>query len=191
MTTLDTVTVDVKANTQQFRAELANAQRLAQGFGRSITNALESAVLHGGKLSDMLRSIAQDLSGIALNAALNPLKTLIANTINSGISSVLGAAAGLGGLSLLPFAKGGVVAGPTLFPLGRGGLGLAGESGAEAILPLARGSDGRLGVRLNADRPAVHVTFNVTTPDAASFRRSETQISAMMARVLARGERNL
>jgi hypothetical protein len=35
----------------------------------------------------------------------------------------------------------------------------------------------------------VHVTFNVTTPDAQSFRRAEAEVSAMLARAVARGRR--
>jgi hypothetical protein len=37
----------------------------------------------------------------------------------------------------------------------------------------------------------VQVTFNVTTPDAASFAKSETQVTAMLARAVARGRRGL
>lgn len=48
---------------------------------------------------------------------------------------------------LLPFAKGGVVTSPTVFPMGRGAWGLAGEAGTEAILPLTRMPDGDLGVQ--------------------------------------------
>ncbi len=43
------------------------------------------------------------------------------------------------------YAYGGVVNRPTLFPMANG-MGLMGEAGAEAILPLRRGSNGRLGV---------------------------------------------
>ena len=39
--------------------------------------------------------------------------------------------------------------------------------------------------------PPAPVTFNVTTPDAASFRRSEGQIAAMLARSASRGRRSL
>lgn len=191
MASLETVKVDIVADTRNFRTELINAERMAKDFGRSITGTLERAAVNGGRLSEVLRSIAQDLSRIALRAALDPLKSRITDTLTSGISGVINAATSLFGLSLVPFARGGVVGGPALFPLNRGGLGLAGEAGAEAILPLSRGRDGRLGVRLNDTRPATQITFNITTPDAASFRRSETQISAMMSRVLQRGERNL
>ena len=48
--------------------------------------------------------------------------------------------------AIKPFAAGGVIGTPTYFPLTSGGLGLAGEAGPEAIMPLARGADGRLGV---------------------------------------------
>ena len=44
-----------------------------------------------------------------------------------------------------PFAYGGVVSKPTLFPMANG-AGLMGEAGPEAIMPLRRGPGGRLGV---------------------------------------------
>ena len=72
-----------------------------------------------------------------------------------------------------------MISSPIAFPLGGTRLGLAGEAGPEAILPLSRGSDGRLGVRAERGGSGVNVTFNVTTPDAESFRRSEGQIAAM------------
>ena len=42
--------------------------------------------------------------------------------------------------AIKPFAAGGVIGTPTYFPLTQGGVGLAGEAGPEAILPLARGA---------------------------------------------------
>ena len=44
------------------------------------------------------------------------------------------------------YAYGGVVNRPTIFPMANG-MGLMGEAGAEAILPLRRGSNGKLGVQ--------------------------------------------
>jgi hypothetical protein len=38
---------------------------------------------------------------------------------------------------------------------------------------------------------APSITFNVSTPDVESFRRSETQLAAMLTRVVGRGQRNL
>ena len=57
------------------------------------------------------------------------------------------------------YAYGGVVNRPTLFPMANGGVGLMGEAGAEAILPLKRGSDGKLGVK--AQGGGTNVVVNV------------------------------
>jgi phage-related minor tail protein len=51
---------------------------------------------------------------------------------------------------ITPFAYGGIFGGPTIFPMANGGTGLAGEAGPEAIMPLRRGPDGRLGVSAGA-----------------------------------------
>ena len=90
----------------------------------------------------------------------------------------------------VPFARGRVVRSPIAFPLAGGQVGIAGERGAEAILPLSRGPDGRLGVAAQGGG-GVNVVFNVTTPDADSFQRSESQVAAMLARAVALGQRNL
>jgi phage-related minor tail protein len=91
---------------------------------------------------------------------------------------------------VMPFAKGGVVGAPSYFPLGRG-LGLMGERGAEAVMPLARGPDGRLGVQAGGGGRPASITVNISTPDAESFRRSEAQVSAALARAVARGQRGM
>ena len=88
----------------------------------------------------------------------------------------------------MPFARGGVVSGATTFPM-RGGTGLMGEAGPEAIMPLTRGPDGSLGVRAQGSG-SVNVTMNISTPDVQGFQRSQAQIAAQVGRVLSRGQRN-
>lgn len=46
---------------------------------------------------------------------------------------------------IVPYAKGGIVDRPMMFPFAKG-IGLMGEAGPEAIMPLKRGADGKLGV---------------------------------------------
>lgn len=65
-----------------------------------------------------------------------------------------------------------------------------GEAGPEAIMPLSRGADGRLGVRMAGGGRPVTVVMNIQTPDVAGFERSQSQIAARAARALARGQRN-
>ena len=68
---------------------------------------------------------------------------------------------------------------------------MMGEAGPEAIMPLARDSSGRLGVRGNSGGGAnVNITFNISTPDANSFRASESQISARLHAAVVAGMRN-
>ena len=58
-----------------------------------------------------------------------------------------------------------------------------GEAGPEAIMPLRpRGPDGKLGVAAGGRAAPVSVTVNIATPDAHSFRRSEAQVAATLAR---------
>jgi len=82
------------------------------------------------------------------------------------------------------------VAQPTYFSSG-GNVGLMGERGAEAILPLARGPDGRLGVAAAGQGGAMTVNVTISTVDAESFRRSQVQVASALARAVARGQRGL
>ena len=92
--------------------------------------------------------------------------------------------------AIKPFASGGVIGAPSYFPLTQGGVGLAGEAGPEAIVPLRRGPDGRLGVA-SGGAPQANVTIQISTPDLDSFRRSENYLTGQIARAVARGQRGL
>jgi phage-related minor tail protein len=168
--------------------------KASQAFGKSITTAFTSGIVEGKRFEDVLRGIGTSLSQSLLKSALKPLQGAISSWLGSGISSLTGLFSGGkgGGLPVSPFADGGVVAAPSYFAMGRG-LGLMGERGAEAIMPLSRGPDGKLGVRAGGggERRPVNVTVQVSTPDADSFRRSEAQVSAAIARAVARGNRAL
>jgi phage-related minor tail protein len=69
------------------------------------------------------------------------------------------------------------------------GLGLMGEAGPEAVMPLARGPDGRLGVRTGQGGTAPTINVTIQAADLDSFKRSEAQVSASLARAVARGRR--
>lgn len=158
--------------------ELERISDLADGVSRSLSRAFRGAILDGRSLNSVLGEVARSFADIALKAALQPLGNLVGGLVEQVFTAT--------NPTVTPFAKGGVIAAPSYFPLS-GGLGLAGEAGAEAILPLSRGVDGRLGVAGGGG--AVNVTFNVTTSDARSFAASEAEISAMLLRAVRRGSR--
>lgn len=176
----------LRLETEQLRAEMEGLNKLADSFGNRIVTAFAGAIIHGRKLSDVLRELALSLARTALTSALKPLGNLLGSMFGGIFANAAGNA--FAGGRVQPFAAGGIVNSPTLFPL-RGATGLMGEAGPEAIVPLARGRDGKLGIRGGGG--SVNVTVNISTPDARSFAQSQSQISAMMARAVARGQRNL
>lgn len=174
---------------------------LSSSLNKTFRTGLEDVVFGGKKASDALKGMTRSTIGSAYKAAMAPLMNQASGVLSGGVA---GAAAKLlpfahgsafaGGRSVTagkfePFASGGIVDRATAFPM-RGGTGLMGEAGPEAILPLSRAADGRLGVRAGGAGAPVNVVMNISTPDIESFRRSESQIAARMGRVLSRGARN-
>jgi phage-related minor tail protein len=186
-----TLTVTIDADTRPLEAQLAEVSKAGARFSGALSQSFVDLALKGRSFGDVLRSLALRLSEIALKAALRPLTDGIGNALAGLVTGATFARGGIIQRGLpVPFAQGGVIASPIAFPLAGNRMGLAGERGPEAILPLARGPDGRLGVRAEG-RAGVAVTFNISTPDVESFRRSETQLAALLSRVVAQGQRNL
>jgi phage-related minor tail protein len=164
----------------------------AQRVARTLSRAFTGAVAGGKSLEETLRAVALSFSNVALAAAMKPLQQGLSGALSSLMEGLGGGFAGQGKAPpITAFADGGIVSRPTFFGAGAG-LGLMGERGAEAIMPLARGPDGRLGVAANGAQrvtraPPVHVTIN--TPDATSFQRSQAQVVGALARAVARGRR--
>jgi hypothetical protein len=138
----------VEATGEQFRA-----------FGESLidgTTSIEDAFK--GLLNNILKSIWDKMVG-------DPLADLGEKVGSFIFKSVFGSANGnvfSNGSHVQAFANGGVVGGPTMFPMNGGKTGLMGEAGPEAIMPLKRGANGKLGVQMEGGG-ATQVTqvFNI------------------------------
>jgi phage-related minor tail protein len=178
-----------------FAATGQDVQTLERGMSRGLRRAFDGVVLDGMKLSDALTTMAQSMISTAYSAAVKPVTDHVGGLLAQGVGSLMEGilpfekGAGFAQGRVMPFARGGVVGGPTYFAM-RGATGLMGEAGPEAIMPLTRGPDGSLGVRAQGGGAPVSVVMNIQTPDAESFRRSQSQIAAQVSRALGRAQRN-
>ncbi|MCA0400585.1 MAG: phage tail tape measure protein [Proteobacteria bacterium] len=138
-----------------------------QQFGRSLSRALAAGIVQGKSFDDVLKGLGQKLLELSLRAAFKPLESgfgsLFSGLFGAG-GSLFGATGGGGGFGTLS----------TLFGASSAGAPQAGFASPAAMSPAA-----------------TFVTMNVTSPDAESFRRSEVQVSAALARAVGRGQRGL
>ena len=116
-----------------------------------------------GKLNfkDLARSIIADITRIVVR---QQLMTPLLGGINSlfGLDLKLNAKGNaFGANGIIPYAKGGIVNKPTIFPFANG-VGLMGEAGAEAILPLKRGRSGNLGVEASGSSNNIVVNVDAS-----------------------------
>ena len=154
-------------------SSLTSLNQAATSFGTALSDAFSKAVVQGKSFDDVLQSVGAKLLDLAAKAAVPNLGA----TLSGSTQSLLG--------GITPFADGGIVAAPSYFPTASG-TALAGEAGPEAIMPLTRGADGKLGLA-GQGNSTVHVTINAQ--DAESFKRSEAQVAAALARAVQRGRR--
>lgn len=187
---------ELKRIHETFSATGRGAAKLEATLSRGVARAIDGVVLDGMKLSDALQTVAQSMIDAAWKAAVTPVANHVGGLLSSAVSGMFGSyspfadGAGFAQGRVMPFANGGVVSSPTTFPM-RGGTGLMGEAGPEAIMPLTRGADGKLGVRSDGGGGSpVTVVMNISTPDTAGFQRSQSQIAARMSQALSRGARN-
>ena len=124
------------------------------GMEDTLVKFVQTGKLEFGKLT---QAILADMLKIAIRASITqPLMKAFNLMADGGV---------IAGNNIVPYRKGGVVNSPTMFQYGGSKLGIMGEAGPEAILPLKRGSSGKLGVEMHGDRGVGRVTtVNYTGP---------------------------
>lgn len=157
------------------------AKSFAEEFGLTFSSAMEDAIVKGGSFSDVLQGIAQDLARIVLRKSVTePLGDALSKLdFGSLFSSILPSAQGnvFSGAPALSAYSNTVVSQPTVFPFAKG-IGLMGEAGAEAIMPLTRLANGDLGVGVKGgggvDRITIRLVNESGTPLQATSQRQGT-----------------
>lgn len=90
------------------------------------------------------------------------------------------------GGNVVPFANGGVVSAPQFFPMAGSRMGLMGEAGPEAIMPLAR-VNGKLGVRMSGSGGGIVQNVYVQgRPDKSTLKQMERASGRGAAREMSR-----
>jgi len=162
----------------------------------AIGNAFTSAIAGSENLGDAMRNLLKDIGAVIV-------KALIMKVLFGGLGGSVGTPASAVGLDnwveaksifgrggvfdsagVTAFAQGGIVNKPTLFPFASG-VGLMGERGAEAIMPLKRGADGSLGVSSEGGgETSVTNIININAVDSRSFSEMIRQNRASVESVI-------
>ena len=148
---------DMALNIIQQIMDILIWQPLIDSLTRSISGALTPATVPGGSATGMFGNIVSSIFGFQKGGAFS---------------------AG----NIIPFANGGVVNSPTMFGMSGGRTGLMGEAGPEAIMPLKRGSDGKLGVE-GGGNVTVHQTFNFSANGDESVKKIIAQAAPKIAQM--------
>jgi hypothetical protein len=156
------------------RAATEESRRTAEQYGQMIGAGVAdifTAMTEGSEQAEqaVARLIQQLLTAIITAQVLK------AFNIGTGTPQAKGGAWSQG---YQLFAQGGIVAGPTAFSFAGGRMGVMGEAGPEAIMPLKRGVDGKLGV---AGGASVQV-FNYAGADV-SVQQDEERLRIVVDRV--------
>ena len=170
-----------------------NIKNVMVGAFDKASNALTDFVMTGKlNFNDFAKSVIADISKMIVKQLMfNALKSALGGT---SIGSMLGLAAANGAAfdgGTRAFANGGVVDRPTGFRFASGGTmqnGVMGEAGPEAIMPLKRGKDGKLGVAASGGQHGGGVSIGsivVNNDGSASASETSGQNGADMGKAIA------
>ena len=149
----------------------ATIEKAVNASFSSVADTIARAAVSGKTSMDqMVDAILADFDRVAI-------KDFIAKPVEGVVASLAS--------SLFDVAGGRAVGGPVT----PGAAYLVGEQGPELFTPSENGSITSSAALSPPQRPSI--VLNVNARDAQSFLKSESQIAAMMSRVLARGQRNL
>jgi len=148
---------------QRSISDSANSSKgFMKDLGATFTSAFEDAIAGGENFSNVLQGLAQDIERMLArrfitDPLMKGLDSLVINPLSDWLGGMVANANGgvYSGAGISAY-SGSIVSSPTIFPFAKG-TGLMGEAGPEAILPLSRGSDGRLGVSGGGNNVTVNV----------------------------------
>lgn len=156
------------------------------GVIASAMGGYASAATAAGQLAASLTQAA--IAQAAYSAALVPIAGAVLAPVAAtatgaaiGTANIL-ASAGMLASRVTAFADGGIVDKPTYFPMKGSRMGLMGEAGTEAIMPLRRTPDGRLGVEAQVQQPNITI-YNQSGASVETVQRPDGDTEIFIRKV--------
>lgn len=156
------------------------------GVIASAMGGYASAATAAGQLAASLTQAA--IAQAAYSAALVPIAGAVLAPVAAtatgaaiGTANIL-ASAGMLASRVTAFADGGIVDKPTYFPMKGNRMGLMGEAGTEAIMPLRRTPDGRLGVEAQVQQPNITI-YNQSGASVETVQRPDGDTEIFIRKV--------
>ena len=173
---------------EEFDTQMQAYADMADAFTQGLTDGILEFT-QTGKLNfkEMANSIIQDMIRIQIQSSMMALF----GGFSGGGGGLLGAGFDMlfnakgnafNNGSVTPFANGGVVDSPTMFPMAKG-MGLMGEAGAEAIMPLSRTSGGDLGVKMEGGGTNVNVNVQNYGNDEVKVEQNGDNINVIISQI--------
>jgi len=171
---------------EQRQAQEALADSIAGSMGDAFMSIVDGTMSVKDAFKSMARAIIKELYEVlVVQQLVGSAKAGSRSGIAGGIMDFFGSANGnaMYGGNVIPFASGGVVGSPTTFPMSAGRTGLMGEAGPEAIMPLKRGANGKLGVQAEggAGDVVIHQNFNFAANGDESVKKLIAQAAPQIA----------
>lgn len=174
-----------------------NISNVSQNVFRGLEDAIVSLTTTGKfSFREFAVSVIQDLTRMVTRMLIvAPILQMIKNLLTPGAGALQGVNAlktAIPGFALSangnvfaqngiqPFARGGIVDRPTVFPFAKG-IGLMGEAGPEAIIPLKRGPDGKLGVAGGAGSMSIVVNVDAKGTQVEGDQNQGRQLGAAIS----------
>jgi hypothetical protein len=187
------VNVALQEQEALYEEQINKMQGIADTISSSMENAFMSMVDGTKSAKDAFRSMAADIIKELYRVLV--VQQLVGSFdrqagTGSGIVGMIGKAllnadgnAFSSGRQIQAYANGGVIGGPTYFPMAGNKTGLMGEAGPEAIMPLKRGKDGKLGVSVDGSSGTVNVVNNINVSGGSDPAAIRAEVAKLMPQI--------
>ena len=174
---------------QELEDQAQKQKGLADNIANTFGNAFMSIVDGTESAKHAFRSMARDIIKqlyqiLVVEQMVNSISGAIQGSFGGAPQGPMPSGNAVPDTRMFKFANGGVVSSPTTFGMSGGKTGLMGEAGPEAIMPLKRGANGKLGVQMEGGGATTVVqNFNFSANGDDSVKRIIAQAAPKIAQM--------